>query len=174
MDTPPHDGAGPPAAADEPMDDEDAVLLQRVAALYDTVDPLPPHLVERIGFALALDEVFGEVAQITRHAGDAMAVRHDEPDGTRTETITFAADRLTAMVTTSRMAHDRVRLDGWLAPPGPTRVRLRMEVGDQEVTADESGRFSFADLTGGFAQLSFHPLAPAVETDAVVTPLFQL
>ena len=158
-----------------PLDDVDAATLEQVRALYDAADPVPVDLVERVRFSLALDEMFDEVARMTRVPLDAMGVRGDQAAGTRTETLTFSADQLTAMVTVSRVGPGRLRLDGWLAPPGPFRVRIRIQGGpERDVVADEQGRFSFDRLEEGFGQLSFHPLGDDDAAHAVVTPLFQL
>ena len=160
--------------AGRPLDDADAAMLEQVRALYDAADPLPEDLVERIRFSLALDEVFDEVARMTRVPLDAMGVRGDQSTGTRTETLTFSADRLTAMVTVSRVGPGRLRLDGWLAPPEAFRVHLRMQSGaDHELVADEQGRFSFERLDDGFGQLSFRPVGDEDAANAVVTPLVQ-
>ncbi len=169
--------------AGEPLDALDEATLQEVRALYDDTDPVPDDLVERIRFSLAVDEMFEEVARMTRVPAEPLAVRGEQSAGTRTDTLTFSADRLTAMVTVSRLGQGRLRLDGWLAPPEPCRVRLRIQGGDaRETVADEDGRFSIDGLREGFGQLSFHPLgdtgpegAPADgQENAVVTPLFQL
>ncbi|MEP7091610.1 MAG: hypothetical protein ABI776_16040, partial [Nocardioidaceae bacterium] len=100
--------------------------------------------------------------------------------GERTETITFVADRLTAMVTVTRTGPGRVRLDGWLAPPEPMRVSLRGQGSvDRDADADDQGRFSFEGLEEGFVQLRVYSVQDD-EPDgddsgnAVVTPLFQL
>jgi hypothetical protein len=157
------------------LDDTDAANLDRVRDLYDGTDPVPDDLVSRLHFALALDEMFDEVAAMTRVPLDALAVRGDNAAGTRTETLTFSADRLTAMVTVTRVAPDRLRLDGWLAPPEAYRVRLRLQDGPtREVVADAEGRFSLEDLPDGFGQLSFHPADDDADENSVVTPLFQL
>ena len=166
--------------AGQPLDEVDAATLDRVRSLYDSVDPVPPDLVSRVGLSLALGEMFDEVARMTRVPLDALATRGDPAAGTRTETLTFSADRLTAMVTVNRLTTGRLRLDGWLAPSEPCVVRLRMHGGgDREVLADAQGRFSFDGLTDGFGQLSFHPGSGRLGTEetgenAVVTPLFQL
>jgi hypothetical protein len=161
--------------AGRPLDDVDAATLEQVRLLYDAADPVPDDLVERIHFSLALDEMFDEVARMSRVPLDAMAIRGEQSTGTRTETLTFSADRLTAMVTVSRVAPGRLRLDGWLAPPETFRVRIRIQGGaEQEVLADEQGRFSFDRLEEGFGQLSFHPVGDDEPENAVVTPLFQL
>jgi hypothetical protein len=158
----------------QPLDDVDAATLEQLRRLYAAADPVPEDLVERIRFSLALDEVFYEVARITRVPQDAMAVRGEASMGTRTETLTFSADRLTAMVTISRVGPGQLRLDGWLAPPETFRVHLRMQAGaDHEATADEQGRFSFHRVDEGFGQLSFRPVDDDDAANAVVTPLFQ-
>jgi hypothetical protein len=157
------------------LDDVDATTLADLRAVLDQTDPVPDDLVDRVRFSLALDEVFEEVARMTRVPLEALAVRGEQAAGTRTETLTFSADRLTAMVTVSRLGADGLRLDGWLAPPEACRVRLRLQ--DQEpleTVVDESGRFSFAGLGEGFGQLSFHPADDEAPENAVVTPLFQL
>ena len=111
--------------AGEPLDDVDATTLDQLRAVYDEADPVPPDLVERVRFSLALDEMYEEVARMTRVPLEALSVRSDQTAGTRTETLTFSADRLTAMVTVSRLGAGRLRLDGWLAPPEHCVVRLR-------------------------------------------------
>src|SRR5919112_6439227 len=84
------------AAAEEPLDALDEAVLREVAALLEDVDPVPDDLVHRVQFALALDEVYAEVARVTRLPQDALAVRSDPDTATRTETVTFSAERFTA------------------------------------------------------------------------------
>jgi hypothetical protein len=166
----------------EPLDDVDAAVLGELRDMFDDLDPVPGDLVERVKFSLALDEVFEEVARMTRVPLEELGVRGDAQQGTRTETLTFSAERLTAMVTVSRMGQGRLRIDGWLAPAESCRVRLRIQgASSRETVCDDDGRFSFEDLDEGFGQLSFHPLRGVGgdeegddEQNAVVTPLFQL
>jgi hypothetical protein len=163
----------------EPLDDVDAATLEELRAMYEHTDPVPEDLVERVRFSLALDEMFEEVARMTRVPMEELAVRGEPTPGTRTETLTFSAERLTAMVTVSRTGPGRLRIDGWLAPSESCRVRLRIQgASSRETVSDDDGRFSFEELDEGFGQLSFHPLAEDAGDDegenAVVTPLFQL
>src|SRR3954467_15273731 len=111
------DDRSPAELADQPLDRDDAAALARVRELYDAADPVPADLVDRVRFALALDEVFDEVARMSRVPLEAAGVRGEQVAGTRTETLTFSADRLTAMVTVSRVGPGQLRLDGWLPPP---------------------------------------------------------
>ena len=155
-----------------PLDGSDEAVLAEVAAMLQTLDPMPEDLVERMQFAIALDEVFDEVAEMTRVLDDALAVRSDITDAVRTQTVTFSAERLTAMVTLSESGPGRVRIDGWISPAGVRRVGVRMQGADLDVNSDESGRFVVQDLREGFVQLVFHPTGD--ETGLVVTPLFKL
>jgi hypothetical protein len=163
--------------ADWPLDGNDAALLGEVARLYEEVDPVPEGLLDRLSFDLALDELYAEVAEMSRVPVDLPGVRSD-PAAVRTETLTFAAESLTAMVTVTHVGPNRVRLDGWVAPAQTLPVRLRMQQGRLETLADAAGRFSFADLPDGFVQLSFHPETGGEGGDdggsAVVTPSFEL
>jgi hypothetical protein len=161
-------------AEEAPLDATDVALLGEVGVMLETVDPVPDDLVERIRFALALDEVYDEVARLSRLSEDALAVRTEITAATRTETLTFSADRLTAMVTLSDAGPGVVRIDGWVSPAGVRRVGLRMQGFDGEVETDESGRFVAEAVRAGFLQLVFHPLDPDDDGGLVVTPLFKV
>lgn len=160
--------------ADQPLDATDSALLDEVERLYDQVDPVPQGLTDRLSFALALDELYAEVAELSRVPMDLAGVRGELAE-VRTETVTFTAESLTAMITVTHVAPDRVRLDGWVAPAQRLQVRLRMQQGRFETIADAAGRFSFADLPDGFVQLSFRPGSGGDDGGpAVVTPSFEL
>lgn len=160
--------------ADQPLDTTDAVMLAEVARLYEEVDPVPDGLTDRLSFALALDELYAEVAEMSRGPMDLAGIRGDLA-AVRTETLTFTAESLTAMITVTHVGPDRVRVDGWVAPAQGLPVRLRMQQGRLETLANAAGRFSFDDLPDGFVQLSFHPAAGGDGGgSAVVTPSFEL
>ena len=165
---------GGPDPADAPLDATDKAVLTEVATMLDDLDPVPDDLVERVQFALALDAMYDEVAEMTRVLDDALAVRTDLADAVRAETLTFSAERLTAMVTISAASPGHVRIDGWITPAGVRRVSLRMQGADREVTSDESGRFAAGEVREGFVQLVFHPTGADEDEGLVVTPLFKL
>jgi hypothetical protein len=160
--------------AGEPLDAEDARALNAFATLYEQVDPMPGDLIERVSFGLALDEVFAEVARITRDAAKEVGARSDAtavPDVTTT--LTFTSQRLTAMLTITDLGRGQVRVDGWLDPAEPLLVRVRQGTGVEETVAGPTGRFVFEPLPRGFVQLSFRdPDDP--DTVLVVTPGFEL
>lgn len=159
--------------ADRPIDATDVALLTELAELYDAVDPIPPDLIGRLSFTLALDEVFAEVAAMTRVSGELTTVR-GEAAAVRTETMTFSAECLTVMLTVTPSSPGRVRVDGWVAPAAPLPIRLRMSAGRVETVADDTGRFSFADLPCGYVQLSFGAGTDDECGRVVVTPSFEL
>jgi hypothetical protein len=160
--------------ADRPLDASDLRLLHDIALMYDEADPVPDDLVDRVRFALALDEVFEEVAEMTREPADASGVRSDLAGAVRSDTLTFSSERLTAMVTLSPGTGGRVRIDGWVSPLGRRRVDVRMQGSQQQVRTDEAGRFAVDDLRESFVQLVFHALDDDHDDELVVTPLFKL
>lgn len=159
--------------ADRPLDAADATLLHELAELFDAVDPVPAGLADRLRFSLALDEVYAEVAAMTRVSADAAGVRSEQAD-VRTQTMSFSAESLTIMVTVTHTGPDRVRLDGWVAPAAPLPVRVRMVEGRFHTLADDAGRFVFTDLPDGFVQLMFGAGGGDDGGQVVVTPSFEL
>jgi len=157
------------ALAAAPMDDQDEALLRELDTMLKTLDPMPDDLVDRVRFALALDEVHAEVAEMTRMSFDALAVRADPGVEAATTSLTFEAGTLTAMVNVTRTGDDRHRLDGWVTPPSAVRVTARMQEGVLEAESDDTGRFVLDGLPGGFAQLVLRH-----EGGTVVTPMFEL
>ena len=159
----PTDEPAPPGA-DEPIDGIDVALLAELRELYGEVDPMAADLVERIQFALALEDLDVEVFRASTEAGALPGVRGAE----ETRTITFDSDSLTIMFSISPAGAAAVRLDGWLAPPAPHRVELRTGSGTMETSADADGRFAVDDVPHGLAQLVVHPAGGSARS--VVTP----
>ncbi len=160
--------------ADQPFDESDVRLLADVALMYDELDPVPADLVDRLRFALALDEVFDEMAEMTREPADAAGVRSDLAGAVRSDTLTFSSERLTAMVTLSPDGGGRVRVDGWVSPLGRRRVDVRMQGSQRQVSTDDAGRVAVEDRRESFVQLVVHALDVENEDELVVTPLFKL
>jgi hypothetical protein len=152
------------------IDETDAELLGRIAAIYGATDPVPAGLVERLQFGITLDALQAEIAQLERLEG-LVGARGEE--ATEVQTITFTSSTLTTMVTISQLSGDRVRVDGWAAPGGGLHVELRV-VGDVLNTiADADGRFVFEDVPRGLAQ--FFLRAPEGSAQSpVITPSIDL
>ena len=151
------------------IDATDLENLARVATLYDTLDPVPPGLVDRIQFGITLDALHAEIAELTR-SGDLVGVRGEATS--EAQNVTFTSASLSTMVTITPTAADRVRIDGWIAPGAGVAVELRIATDVLTTTADADGRFVFEDVPRGLAQFTLR--APAAGTPPVVTPSIEL
>lgn len=160
------------AFADAPLDEIDAAILDQIRSASASADPMPADLDDRVRFAIAMESVDVEVARLQ----DDLLVGSGARGGERTRTITFDTRRLTLMVSIVELPDGVVRLDGWLAPPAPLRVELRLAepAASRLVTADDGGRFVFADVGRGLAQLLIHLDAGDGPPTSVVTPAWTL
>jgi hypothetical protein len=80
------------------------------------------------------------------------------------------------MVTITDLGDSGVRVDGWLAPAASRRVELRVAGGPAScdtVVSDDAGRFAFAGVARGLAQVVVHPPDGGGETRQV-TPSLRL
>lgn len=156
--------------ANRPIDDVDLRILDRMAALYDAVDPVPDGLVERIHFSITLDALHAELAELQR-SSDLAGVRSGET--AQAPTVTFTSANFTTMVTVTASSADRVRVDGWVAPGGGVSVELRIVGKSLHTAADADGRFVFEDVPRGLAQFVLRPPSDSPQAP-VVTPSIEL
>jgi len=151
------------------LDDIDLGILDEIEGLYNAADPPPTDLVERVRFALALEEVNAEVLRLQEET-ELVAARGDEPS----RVITFSSESLSVMIRVVGLADGTVRVDGWLAPPAAHRVTARLEQGQLDATADDHGRFVFEQVPSGMTQFIVRIADPlpgagnALATQAVV------
>jgi hypothetical protein len=146
--TTPHDAELDRLAAGE-IDDTDVRVLDQLAHLYDTLDPVPAGLVERIAFGITLDALHAEIADLQR-TGDLAGVRSGE--ATEAQTVTFTSASLSLMITVSPLSAELARIDGWVAPGDGASVELRTATERMERTADADGRFVFENAPRGLGQ----------------------
>ncbi|HEY5882078.1 MAG TPA: hypothetical protein VIU11_24425 [Nakamurella sp.] len=158
-----------------PMDRADLRILADLAAIFDTVDPMPEILPELVLFGLNAQDLEAEFARLVESelavagAAGTRSVEH-------ARRVTFASDNLTVMVVVNPQRDGKVRLDGWAAPG--CRLHAELRVGESTLTTecDESGRFVFDAVPAGPAQLVLHPTLdsdPSL-TLPVVTPAVHL
>ncbi|ACU34410.1 hypothetical protein [Actinosynnema mirum] len=160
----------------DPRDDhrgnnEDTAVLAELRRLVYELDPPPASLVERIQFAVALEDLDVEVARWERSAS-LTGVRGVGQQGT----ITFTVDDLTLMVNFTSMGA-RHRIDGWLVPAGEHTVEVRVaDHGSTTTKADDVGRFVVPDVPAGTTQIIVHLAdgAGGVAGKTVVTPTIVL
>ena len=164
--TPPEPGRRLPPA-DEPLDDADFGVLGDIRELFEAVDPMPADLPERIRFALALRDLEVEVARLAEEDQLTVAARGKE----QARTITFDSDSLTIMIRIDANRDGTVRVDGWLAPPQRRQIEIKTTADSLNVVSDEQGRFAFARVPRGMAQLVVRPAdQPDGAGRSVVTP----
>jgi hypothetical protein len=150
----------------------DAELFDRLQTMWEQADPVPSGLVERVTFAIGLDNLEFELMRLTEEVLVPAGARGAE----QVRTITFGGESITVMVTVSQEGQGAFRLDGWLAPAAALSIELRRSEGSVTTTSDEGGRFVFEDVPGGLAQLVLHPTPnSAVELrQDVVAPAVQI
>jgi hypothetical protein len=152
--------------ATEPLDGLDEEILAAVRELYSRADPCPADLVDRVGFALTVQQLHAEVAQLTDQYVPTRGL--DTP--TEARTISFSTDELGIMLTVTHAGRDLSRLDGWLTWGG-AQVQVTSADGSvHETTADADGRFVLDDLPQGQTRI----LVRKDGARPVVTPGFTI
>jgi hypothetical protein len=152
------------------IDAVDLLALERLARMYETLDPVPPGLAERSAFAITLAGLEAEVAELQR-GGDLVGARSDS--AADAHTVTFTSATWTTMVTITPSGPDAVRIDGWTVPGARVRIELRLVGTSRHAQADEDGRFVFDEVPRGMAQFLLRP--PGDDAGRpVVTPSIDL
>ena len=155
-------------SADEPLDDTDLSVLDGIRDMFGVADPMPADLPERIRFRLALRDLEIEVARLADEQEVLAGIRGAE----QSRTITFDSDSLTIMIRIDANRDETVRVDGWLAPPQPREIDMKTTAESLSVSSDDQGRFAFARVPRGMAQLVVRPAeqGPDGAGRSVVTP----
>jgi len=157
-----HSDAGGRPSAEQSLDETDFRLLDEIRELFQAADPMPADLPERIRFSLALRDLEVEVARLVEQ--EAVAARGQE----QSRTITFDSDSMTIMIRIDANRDGTARVDGWLAPPQRREIEMKTAADSLSVASDEQGRFAFARVPRGTAQLVVRPAEQ--EGRSVVTP----
>lgn len=142
---------------------DDETILADLGRFLDELDPPPDDLVQRVQFALELENLDVEVARWER-LDELAGVR-----STATGTITFTVSDLTVMINLTKIGKVH-RIDGWLAPAGEYEVEVRVaDEGTFATATDEGGRFVLERVPCGTTQILVH-LGAGVHRRTVVTP----
>ena len=152
-----------PAGGQVYPDDE---ILSHLDRLMDEFDPPPDGLIERVQFAIELEDLDVEVARWER-ADPLAGVRGGEQG-----TITFTVGDLMVMVNLTRVGEAH-QIDGWLVPPGEHSVEVRVAGhGSHDTRADEDGRFVLDCVPRGTTQIVIH--FEGLPNKTVITPTILL
>lgn len=160
-----------------PLDEVDAGLLRELRETANRVDPIPAGFTDRVKFALTVQALHAEVAELTQ--GDLALTRggdgalEGDVDGDaadQTSTMTFSSDSVSIMVTvTPDGSGDLARVDGWLTCD-TAEVELLRPTGPSRTVSVTDGRFVIAEVRPGPAQLVVRPASGRT----VITPTFTL
>jgi hypothetical protein len=153
----------------EPLDSTDEAILRELREVAGRLDPCPADLAERIKFALTVQALQAEVAELTSQPElvSRSAATQEPAEAT---TVTYSTEGLSIMITFSREGAGRARIDGWLTC-GSAEVELDLgQHGTRTVVTDGDGRFVLPDLPHGVAHLLVRPS----QGRPVVTPPFTL
>lgn len=130
-----------------PLDAQDSAILREIREVYTYLDPAPLTLAERMKYAMTVQMLEAEVAELT--ATPMALVRSDV--GERVDNISFSGKSISLMVSLSNEA-DGVRVDCWVTVPGAL-VELHATgndvEGERSAVTDEQGRCHFTDLPAG-------------------------
>lgn len=152
-----------------PLDSADEAILRELREIASRLDPCPADLTERVTFALTVQALQAEVAQLTSQA-ELVSRSFATQEPAEATTVTYSTEGLSIMITVTPDGVGRMRLDGWLTC-GEAEVELDLGAGGtRTVLADSDGRFVLADLPHGVAHLLVRP----PEGRPVVTPQFTL
>lgn len=161
------------ALASGAIDAADHQALATLRRVYELGDPVPPSLLDRVKFAITLDDLEADVARLQRESLPELAgARGDE--ALRAQTVTFTSETLTTMVTITPLLGGGVRVDGWATPGAFLDVELRIGEETRHTTADEDGRFVFEQVARGLAQLVMRQNGPDAGDHPVITPAIEL
>ena len=156
-----------------PIDDADGRALATLRRIYEAGDPVPPSLLDRVKFAITLDDLEAEVARLQREAVPELHAARSE-DVLKAQTVTFTSETLTTMVTITPLPTNGVRIDGWASPGAFLDVELRIGDETRHVVADEDGRFVFEQVAHGLAQLVLRQNGGGEGDHAVITPAIEI
>lgn len=166
------DNSAVTAYAEGAIDDEDLLILQQIAMLFEQADPVPTGLVERVEFGLTLDALEAEVAQLQRMESSLAGARSGSAgDASAINTVTFTSESLSVTISITATGVDTVRIDGWAAPGAGLQIELRRVGSSQVTSADQDGRFVLEDVPKGLAKFV---ITGAAGTSSVITPSMEL
>lgn len=153
----------------QPLDDVDLEILTQLREALDRADPMPADLDERVQFALTVQALHAEIAELQRVPGELTGVRSHDYE--RVDTVTFTGTSMSAVVTTTQIDHESARVDGWIDGP-VAEVELRERNRTSTVSVDDEGRFAFGHVERGLIQLVFRFADP--EVSPVITPSMEV
>jgi hypothetical protein len=160
------DDTGQLDGSDTPVTEQDAALLAAVRTMWESADPVPPGLVDRVRFTLDLEAVEVEMSRLVE-VPELVGARSEEVP----RLVTFESDSVTIMIAIKQRADGSARIDGWLTPEASHHIELRCSTGSMDTDTDDAGRFSLDAVPAGSVWLVVHD--PEC-SHRVVTPTIEI
>lgn len=153
----------------EPLDEVDTAVLDTLRAMLEASDPMPSDLGERVEFALTVQALRAEIAELETLPAELAGAR--SVDYTRVHTVTFTSESISVVVTITHLDSESARIDGWVEGPAQ-EAELRERHRTSTVPIDDEGRFAFPAVERGLVQFVFR----TGEADAkpVITPSIEV
>jgi hypothetical protein len=152
---------------------EDEALWTRLAAMWETQDPMPAGLVERTLVAVATEDldVEYELLHLVARSSELVGAR-----GGDALTISFSGEDLSLLIRVTGVDDQFRRIDGWVTPAQEMRVSVKQPGRTVEADVDAGGRFEIPRLPGGPSRLWLvgRSAAGDAEQELFATPTFEL
>ncbi len=148
----------------------DAALFARMRAVWQSVDPVPTGLVDRMVAAVAVEDLTREYEMLTLvEAADLTAVRSE----TDASTLQFTDGTTTVLLHVTMAEGGGRRIDGWVDADA---LAVKLAQGEREWSADagESGRFAFDDVAAGMSRVRLVVRDAGGEMREFQTPQFEV
>lgn len=154
---------------------DEGAVWRGLATMWNTHDPMPSELVERVLVAIATDDLDAEYELLH------LVTRTTELAGARGAsdalTISFSGEAFSLLLRVSGIGSDVRRVDGWVTPAQEMRVSVRQRGRIVEADVDAGGRFEIPRLPGGMSRfwLTGGPASsPGEDQELFATPTFEL
>ena len=147
-------------------------LFDALRSAYETADPIPEGLIERVLVAIALDDIDLEYELLTlvHRSEQLVGVRGTDDQKTVLE---FTAAGLTVLLRISPIDATHRRIDGWVSPAQSVGAALWQEAATQRAEVSSQGRFEFPSVPLGLTRLELIRTDDA-DVTAFRTTLFEV
>lgn len=147
-------------------------MLDTLTNMYVALDPMPTDLVPKVLAALAAEDLDAEyeLLDIVERSRQLAGVR-----GKEALTIEFSNGTFSVLLYVRDVDGTQRRVDGWVAPAQPLRVRIDQGEKRHEAAVGRLGRFEFKTLPAGMSRLWIS--APDGDDNAerlFATPTFEI
>lgn len=127
----------------------DAALFAQMRDAWESIDPVPADLVDRMVAAVAVEDLSREYAMLTLIETAELGAVRGEAD---TATLQFSDGSTSVLVHITSTDRGVRRVDGWVDGE-VLAVRLVQQDRDLSTDPGEHGRFAFEDVPAGLSRL---------------------